>query len=248
MLSVFCSCRSQGNETFAVEDMLSSLAEVSSPAEHGRLEVLLKVDTDDETFALTRPYPFPVYSYRSNRAEGRNSLHHFYDYLFGRINEASKFVMVVSDDFVFIRKGFVDEILSKNAEICMVEESLFPTPLAKYVGCWRNQTEWKQQHNMGCPCFSRRLIEVTSGFGFIADVDCWAMLLSILLLEDYGINIRKNIKPFAKRVKFKPNTQLSYVSASFLDDANLERWHELTRRQARNLYLNIIHGTDYQRT
>lgn len=234
------------NENQNLKRLLDSLVSQTTSQERNKVEVLIKKDSDDISFphpSFSAAYPFPVFIYTGERAEGRNSLHHFYDYLLGRINRNSKYILIVSDDFVFNRTGFVTEILNINQEFCMIETADVPTNIVKYVGRWRDpevQRQWRCQTNMAAPCFSTRLIEVTSGFGFIPDVDCWAMLLSIILMESYGVSIRKNILPFYERLDCKP--AINCATASFLDNKNLDYWHELTRRQAKNIYLNLVYG------
>ena len=223
------------------------MTENTTEDERKTIEILIKFDYDDDQAPKSFNYPFCIRTFRLARGEGRSSLHHGCLHMFGRIDPKSKFVLLPADDFIFTRKGFVSDILSIKDEFCIVETD--KTDLKKFCGSRykKNQKQWRAATAMAAPTISTRLIEVCSGFGFHEDTDCWAHLLSIILFDEYNINIRKFVEPFSERKPQKRtlgkgvetfNRPLAYRNTRFVDKESIDKWFDLVKQQAKNVYLN----------
>jgi len=106
--------------------------------------------------------------------------------------------------------------------------------------------------SFGCwsPVVSVRLIEVCQNFGWQANCDSWLMGLAVVLYDMYGIVIWKKHEPFYER-RGSYERPASTGAAPTFNNMELTNnkgpenkyWFELVRRQARNVYLNMMHGT-----
>ena len=112
MLTLLLTSRVKGNKDSNMEQLLSSLQDCGGNAEN--CEVLIKYDDDDDE----RPdpkyfdkFPFVVKTFVWSRGEGRHGFHLDHFYLFSQRNRDSTFALLCADDFTFIKKGFIEEIL-----------------------------------------------------------------------------------------------------------------------------------------
>ena len=251
MLSVLFCSRAAGNDASNVKRLLDSTVEHTTPEERRQIEFLIKYDDDDherpsqEFFAS---YPFDVRTFVWSRGEGRHSLHHAQEYMFAQRDPRSTHCLMTSDDFLFTRSNFVTEILSVKDEFCIIGHNRPCIEL--YAGVYEQEEkirEWVVAFGNLAPVVSARLIEVCQNFGWQANVDSWLMGLSVVLYDLYGIVIWKAMRPFYKRgggyglgdTPTYNNMELTNQKGPYN-----KYWFELVRRQARNVYLNMEHGTD----
>jgi hypothetical protein len=113
--------------------------------------------------------------------------------------------------------------------------------------------QWVVSFGCWSPVVSTRVFEVCQNFGWQANVDSWLMGLSVVLYDLYGFVIWKTHEEFyARGGSFERPASMgvakTYNNMELTNNVGpLNRyWFELVRRQARNLYLNMVHGTDYQ--
>jgi hypothetical protein len=104
------------------------------------------------------------------------------------------------------------------------------------------------------PVVSARLIEVCQNFGWQANVDSWLMGLSVVLYDLYGVVLWKTHAPFYERRGACDRPASCGLAPTFnrMEITNNvgptnRYWFELVRRQARNVYLNMLHGSDVTR-
>ena len=154
---------------------------------------------------------------------------------------------MTADDFYFTRPGFVSEILAVPDEFCILGHRR--PPIEAFAGTYEREASIRQWVvSFGCwsPVVSARLIEVCQNFGWQANVDSWLMGLSVVLFDLYGIILWRAMEPYYSRgggygLGDTPTYNNMELTGSHGPDNKY--WFELVRRQARNLYLNMRHGT-----
>jgi hypothetical protein len=254
---LFCS-RAKGNPDSGLRRLLDSAVATTTPAEREQLEFLIKFDSDDDermTDAELAAYPFAVKAFCWSRGEGRHGLHNAQEYLFTERNPAGRFCLMTADDFVFTRPGWVSDVLTVEDEFCVM--GYVRPPIEAYAGRYDREDmirSWVVSFGGWSPVVSARLIEVCQNFGWQANVDSWLMGLCVTLYDLYGINIWRQHAPFYER-RGSYERPASCGAAATYNNMEITNnvgpvnryWFELVRRQARNVYLNLMHGSDLGR-
>jgi hypothetical protein len=255
---LFCS-RVKDNPDSNLPRLLDSTVAHTTPDERRQLEFLIKYDADDDQRppeAFFARYPFAVRTFVWARGEGRHALHNAQEYLFTQRDPRSRFCLLTADDFYFTRGGFVSEILSIQEEFCIL--GWRRPPIESYAGAYDQEAvvrQWVVACGAWSPVVSARLIEVCQNLGWQANVDSWLMGLSVVLYDLYKIVLwRQHEEFYARGGSFvRPasvGTAPTYNNMELTCDRGPLNpyWFELVRRQARNIYLNMEHGTDLHRT
>lgn len=259
MISVLFCSRVTDNPDSDLPRLLDSAVANTTPEEQKHIEFLVKYDHDDaarlpdEFFAK---YPFPVRTFVWSRGEGRHTLHNAQEYLFAQRDPRSRFCLMTADDFYFTRPGFVSDILAETDEFCIMGYTR--PPIEAFAGRYEDEAmvrKWVVSFGCWSPVVSSRLIEVCQNFGWQANVDSWLMGLSVALYDLYGIILWKTHAPFYERGG-SYERPASVGAAPTFNNMELTNnvgpvnryWFELVRRQARNVYLNMEHGSDLRRT
>ncbi|MBY0229873.1 MAG: hypothetical protein K2W96_11380 [Gemmataceae bacterium] len=255
MLSVLFCSRARGNPDSGLRAFLDSAAQHILPEERGRVEFLIKFDEDDgermPDSELAR-YPFAIRAFSWSRGEGRHGLHHAQEHLFAQRDPRSRFCLMTADDFLFTRAGFVSEILAERDEFLIMGHTR--PPIESFAGIYEREEavrRWSVAFGCWSPVVSARLIEVCQNFGWQSNVDGWLMGLSVVLYDLYGVVLWKTHAPFYRRgggyglgdTPTYNNMEITSQKGPFN-----KYWFELVRRQARNVYLNMEHGTGLGRT
>jgi hypothetical protein len=251
MISVIFCSRVKDNPDSNVKRLLDTAVAHTTPEERQQLEFLIKYDDDDEQRppeSFFAEYPFQIRTFVWSRGEGRHYLHHAQEYLFTQRDPRSRFVLMTADDFEFTRSGFVTEILNIPDEFII----LVPVrpPIESFAGIYENEEairRWIVSFGLLSPVISVRLIEVCQNFGWQSNVDSWLMGLSVVLYDLYQIILWRQIDHFYRRgggyglgdTPTYNNMELTCMKGPFN-----KYWFELVRRQARNVYLNMLYGTD----
>tara|TARA_R110002153_G_scaffold113768_5_gene256173 strand:+ start:2008 stop:2790 length:783 start_codon:yes stop_codon:yes gene_type:complete len=246
MLTLILTSRVKDNKDSSMEQLLTSLKECGGNATN--CEVLIKYDSDDDqrpTQEYFDKFPFSVKAFVWSRGEGRHGFHLDHFYLFSQRNRKSTFVLLCADDFTFIKKGFIDDILSIEDEYCFIGPHRPRVEL--YKDRWREpqvMEVWKHNEGVSLPCFSVRCIEVLQNYGWQCNGDNWKTLLHILMYESYGIDLWRTVPNFFSR---NPTDGTSGFGKSYNNmemDGNKNPsntyYYDLVQQQAKNLYLNII--------
>lgn len=258
MISVLFCSRAKGNPDSGLTRLLDSMADCTTPEEKKQVEFLIKFDSDDDERlpdSFFAKYPFPVRTFAWSRGEGRHGLHHAQEYLFAQRDPRSKWCLMTADDFYFSRPGFVSEIMAVKEEFCIMGHR---RPMIEtYAGRYEQEEvirDWVVSFGPWSPVVSSRVIEVCQNFGWQANVDSWLMGLSVALYDLYGVVIWKQHHPFYERggVCDRPAScglAPTYNNMEITNNVGPTNryWFELVRRQARNLYLNMVHGTEHRR-
>lgn len=258
MISVLFCSRAKDNPDSGLARLLDSMVACTTPEEQRQLEFLIKFDSDDDQRlpdSVLAKYPFAVRTFTWSRGEGRHGLHNAQEYLFAQRDPRSRWCLMTADDFYFTRPGFVSEILAVQDEFCMM--GYIRPPIESFAGIYTQEEairRWVVSFGAWSPVVSSRLIEVCQNFGWQANVDSWLMGLSVALYDLYGVVIWKQHHPFYERGGAGDRPASCGLAPTF---NNMELtnnvgpinkyWFELVRRQARNVYLNMIHGTDHNR-
>jgi hypothetical protein len=251
MISVIFCSRVKDNSDSNVKRLLDSALTHVRPEERDQIEFLIKYDEDDDQRppdSFFAEYPFSIRTFVWSRGEGRHYLHHAQEYMFAQRDPRSRFLLMTADDFEFTRTGFVSEILNIQDEFIILGP--VRPPIETFAGIYENEEairRWVVAFGLLSPVISARLIEVCQNFGWQANVDSWVMGLSVVLFDLYKIILWKPIEPFYRRgggyglgdTPTYNNMELTCQKGPFN-----KYWFELVRRQARNLYLNMEHGTD----
>jgi hypothetical protein len=256
MISVLFCSRAKDNPDCGLARFLDSAAAHIAAAERDKIEFLIKFDADDDLRlpdSVLASYPFSIRTFTWSRGEGRHALHHAQEYLFAQRDPRSRFCLMTADDFLFTRSGFVSETLSVDDEFCIM--GWRRPPIESFAGVYERDDmirQWVVACGPWSPIVSSRLIEVCQNFGWQANVDSWLMALSVVMYDLYKIVLWRQHEEFYARGG-------SYVRPASVGAAptynNMELtndkgplnkyWFELVRRQARNLYLNIEHGSNF---
>jgi hypothetical protein len=254
MLSVLFCSRVKDNPDSDLPRLLGSAEAHIAAHERDKIEFLIKYDDDDDQRppdSFFAKYPFSVRTFTYSRGEGRHSLHHAQEYLFAQRDPRSRFCLMTADDFYFTRSGFVSEILSIKDEFCIL--GYRRPPIESYAGIYEQEEvirKWVVSFGLWSPVISARLIEVCQNFGWQSNVDSWLMGLSVVLYDLYKIVIWRAHEPFYARgggyglgdTPTYNNMELTCQKGPYN-----RYWFELLRRQARNLYLNMEHGTNLRK-
>ncbi len=250
---LFCS-RVKDNPDSNLPRLLDTAVEHTSAEERKQIEFLIKYDSDDDgrpPDSFFAKYPFPVRTFCFARGEGRHYLHHAQEYLFAQRDPRSRFCLMTADDFRFTRSGFVSEILSIKDEFCILGHRR--PPIESYAGIYEREEivrQWVVAFGPWSPVVSSRLIEVCQNFGWQANVDSWLMGLSVVLYDLYKIIIWKQHEEFYARgggYGLGDTPTYNNMELTCQKGPLNKYWFELVRRQARNIYLNMEHGTDLRR-
>ena len=250
MISVLFCSRVKDNVDSQIKRLLDSAETHIAPTERTNIEFLIKYDDDDDARpndSFFAAYPFSIRTFVWSRGEGRHYLHHAQEYLFAQRNPRSRFCLMVADDFYFTRSGFVSEILNIRDEFCILGDKR--PHIESFAGNYEHDDvirRWVVAFGDLAPVITTRLIEVCQNFGWQSNVDSWLMGLSIALYDLYRVIIWRSITAFYERggglglgnTPTYNNMELTNVRGPMNP-----YWFELVRRQARNLYLNMEHGT-----
>ena len=254
MLSVIFCSRVKNNPDSNVKRLLDTAAAHVRPDERDKIEFLIKYDDDDEARppdSFFTSYPFQIRTFAWSRGEGRHYLHHVQEYLFTQRDPRSRFLLMTADDFKFIRTGFVSEILSIKDEFVIIGRNR--PPIENWYGVYEQEwavRQWVVSFEGLSPVISARLIEVCQNFGWQSNVDSWLMGLSVVLYDMYGIILWRALPPFYERgggPGLGDTPTYNNMELTGMHGPDNKYWFELVRRQARNLYLNMRHGTSLTR-
>jgi hypothetical protein len=250
MISVIFCSRVKDNPDSDVTRLLDSAVAHVGPEERDRIEFLIKYDDDDDRRppeSFFARYPFSVRTFVWSRGEGRHSLHNVQEYLFAQRDPRSRFCLMTADDFYFTRSGFVTDILSVREEFCILAPNR--PPIESFAGIYEDEEavrRWVVAFGALSPVVSARLIEVCQNFGWQSNVDSWLMGLSVVLYDLYKVVIWREMAPFYGRgggYGLGDTPTYNNMELTCRTGPLNKYWFELVRRQARNLYLNMAHGT-----
>lgn len=252
MISVLFCSRVKDNPASNIKQFLDSAVEHIRPDERDQIEFLIKYDSDDderppaEFFAA---YPFTIRTFVFARGEGRHSLHNAQEFLFTQRDPRTRFLFMTADDFRFTRTGFVTEILSNEEEFCILGP--IRPPIEAFAGIYEEEQairRWAVAMGPLSPVISVKLIEVCQNFGWQSNVDGWVMALSVVLYDLYGLILWRTHEPFYQRGGghgLGDTPTYNNLELTGMHGPENKYWFELLRFQARNLYLNIHHGTEH---
>ena len=251
MLSVLFCSRVKGNPASNLPKLLDSAVKHTLPDERDKIEFLIKYDDDDDQRppdSFFARYPFTIRRFVWSRGEGRHGLHHAQEYLFTQRDPRARFLLMTADDFYFTRTGFVSEILSVPDEFCIMGHNR--PPIEAFAGIYEQESairQWNVAFGEMSPVVSVRLIEVCQNFGWQSNVDSWLMALSVVLYDMYKIVLWRALTPYYLReggYGLGDTPTYNNMELTARKNPGNKYWFELLRRQARNVYLNIVHGTD----
>lgn len=254
MISVIFCSRVKNNPDSNVKRLLDSALVHIRPEERGQVEFLIKYDDDDEDRppdSFFAQYPFQIRIFTWGRGEGRHHLHHAQEYLFTQRDPQSRFLLMTADDFSFTRTGFVSEILAIKDEFVILGRNR--PPIEAWAGCYEEEAkirQWVVSFEGLSPVVSTRVIEVCQNFGWQSNVDSWLMGLSVVLYDMYAIVIWRSFERFYERGGgggLGDTPTYNNMELTGIHGPDNRYWFELVRRQARNLYLNMKHGTSLKR-
>ena len=250
MISVIFCSRVKNNPDSNIPRLLDSAATHVRPEERDQVEFLIKFDDDDDSRppdSFFARYPFAIRTFVWGRGEGRHHLHHAQEYLFAQRDPRSRFLLMTADDFYFNRTGFVSEILACKDEFVILGRNR--PPIEAWAGRYEQEAmirQWVVSFGGLSPVISARVIEVCQNFGWQSNVDSWLMGLTVVLYDMYAIIIWKDMEPFYERgggPGLGDTPTYNNMELTGIHGPDNRYWFELVRRQARNLYLNMRHGS-----
>jgi hypothetical protein len=250
---IFCS-RAKDNPDSNLKRFLDSAVAHTTEEERKQIEFLIKFDDDDETRppeSFFAAYPFQIKTFCFSRGEGRHYLHHAQEYLFAQRDPRSRYCFMTADDFYFIRGNWVTEIHAFKDEFFIIGQ--FIPPIHTFAGIYEEEEairRWVVSFGPLSPVLSARLMEVCQNFGWQSNVDSWAMGLSVVLYDLYQVVIWREMPKFYERgggVGLGDTPTYNNMELTGQKGPENKYWFELIRRQARNLYLNMMYGTDFHK-
>lgn len=264
MLSIIFASRVKDNIDSQLKRLLDSTLVAVAPEDYHKIEFLIKYDWDDENrpspdfFAA---YPFTIKTLVYARGEGRQYNHHHCEYLFANTNPSFKWVMNMSDDFVFVRPGFLKDLEAIQDEYTVVGYTRPSFEQNANNNVYRQNFPVNFDHTNGigelCPIFSRRLVEVAQNMGWQPNLDAWVVLLEVTLYQMYKILLWREIPRFYQRTgtwgsgdtPTFPGTDL--YNNMTITGKRLPQNHylfTLIEQQAKNIYLNMVaEGIDVEK-
>jgi len=267
-LSILTPTRSKNNSSSNLKQQLDSIVEFSSPEELNKLECILKFDHDDEVPSFLNEYPFRIKWVQYARGGGRWEVQNFQTYLC-RLREAtSRFILVLSDDFV-IKRPFINEILSIDKEYTIVggatrahgerwpggaelfKDDNISIPLG---GDWRNTGVYGHciaHYAMIC---SSKVADSMVDLGFIPCNDLCYLAIAMCIYKEFGVNIWHDMTSFYYRDEFytyppkwpdhledEGITQYNVLDLIYFKNNNryADNYWRLIYQAAKNIYLNM---------
>jgi hypothetical protein len=248
MITLLVCCRVEGNPDSALDRMLDSLLATTTP---GNVEVVIKFDTDDpgapQPEWFTR-YPFPVKYFRWSRNEGRHSLYWDQAHLFAQHDPGSRWLQIMTDDAVFTRPGWDEELLARSEPYAIVFPDNVPVVRDFAGGRWREPELFERWRHCDvqalCPTVTTRTLEVLQNFGWQSGADNWCALLTILMYDLFGVEIGVHVPRFYRQFEIQSGATVgrpcfNNMAIDHIRDCENKYYFELVKQQCRNLYLNM---------
>jgi hypothetical protein len=257
MLSIILGSRVVNNPDSNIKGLLDSAVNCVSPEDYGKIEFLIKYDWDDyqrPKSEFFHTYPFTCHAILFERGEGRQWNHHFCEYLFSMRNPSFKWVINMSDDFVFTRKDFLKDIEAIKEEYMVVgyTRPTFEINSIKdvYNKCFPYNFDGPNGIGGYCPLMTAKLLEVCQNFGWQPNPDAWMVLLQATLYRKYGFLLWKELPQFYTRcgsygtgdTPSRPGEDL--YNRMTITGSRLPKnkyLFKLIDQQARNIYLNMMY-------
>ena len=258
-ISMLMCSRRKGNPDHDIIKFLESYKNVGfQDAEKDQIELLIKIDKDDEKIYreiinknwggsheydqpnLLKNYPVRIRIFIYERGEGRYSLHNDYKFLFSQRNPLSKFIMFVTDDCFFKESGTFKFLKGIKYQDYAILGDRVPS-VAKYKD-YRNNQSWRTDVSP-YPIISAKLLEIAQNIGWQTNLDNWITLLHCILYHKYDLNlwermpkfIDRNEQPYQERpMTFNP---MEITNKKQCDNPY---YFNLVEQQAKNIYLNFI--------
>jgi hypothetical protein len=205
-LSILISSRVKSNPDSNIKRLLDSAEACIDPEDYGKIEFLLKYDTDDDKRPdedFFRQYKLPIRIFIYERGEGRHYNHHFSEFLFANRNTSFRWAASMADDFYFIRPGFMKDLEAIKDEYMVVGFTRPNFEINAVKQIYNHEFPYNFDHTNGigeyCPFLTANIIEVCQNMGWQPNIDAWIVLLETKLFYKYGFLLWKQIEPFYKR-------------------------------------------------
>ena len=230
-----------------IEDFLDNLNTILLESERDKIELLIKID-DDDTEAINlipkieSTYLFYIKCFVSERKQGRESLHDFYNYLFSQTNPNSKFIGFFADDILFHfpkATGLISELEQYQENKYVIfwgvpssigDNEVVPLPERLYL----EDISLNKVTIFSTPIVSRTILESMINISNLQNIDATMGVLVYFLDRLYSVNIVKllqklvtirkdNLRPDKDNIIYKLNST----------------FYDIIKLQADNIYLNI---------
>lgn len=180
MFSVIFSCRMDLNpENPPLERLLSSFEHHTSKFEKSISEFIIKFDLDDTHLpddSFFNKFSFNIKPVIWDRHAGRGSLHTVQNTLLNFVRHDCKFLQVIADDFRFTRSGFISEMIPYQDHYIIFGDRAM-------------KNDWAADGAGGyAPCFTKKIIDATCGFGPHCNSDGFAFAIKAALEKQYNYN------------------------------------------------------------
>jgi len=245
MISLLMSFRAiQKENMIAFDKLLESIIEYLPL---GSIELLVKLDNDDSEgmkYLNIRKttYPF-IKQFIFHRWEGRWSINYIYEYLFIHKNPESKYILMITDDMIFIR-DFTNNIDGKSLIIGYFQEDITQEKMNK-IKDYKSKEWLIPNYICSYPIINTKLIEIIGNFGYNPNPDSWFGLLNIIMYKKYKILLAKHIDEFNIRNNIDriDNYGKNFNKEFRISDSeitNVNYIFKLAEQQVKNIYLNLF--------
>ncbi len=252
MLSIIFASRIKDNPPSRLDNLFDSTVKFCTQEELKNIEFIIKFDNDDDQIPsqdFFDKWPFQIKYCKYERGEGRHAIHEIITYLYTLRDQRSKFVLNLSDDFVFTRPGFVNEILSVQNSYTIIGGAYDGWVIPDFTGKHlRDVHSWRYWVAEYCPIIGIRALESVQNFGWQSAIDFWALALAVSFHEQFGFSIWHNMQSFYirkddYRTSHKDMHAARYVY-NLMEDSAYQScknpyYFDLIEQQAKNIYLNM---------
>ena len=230
MYSVLFSCRMDIRDDPPLERLLVSFQQHTSPIERHFSEFLIKFDSEDKGIPdndFFNQFDFTIKPFVWDRHSGRSSLHEAQNTLLNYVGDHCKFLQVIADDFIFTEDGFISQmyqyadrygIIGQNG----ITHDLPPNGSGGYA-----------------PCFTKKFIDATGGFGSHCNSDGFAFGVTDYLKKNYGYDPMIHFPLYYKR--------LDPDSTQDPDCDFIRHCHHNSHRVYSNAAKNIIANLEFEK-
>jgi len=239
----------EDDSVLSIFTLLDGAVKSIPPSFYNQVEFLIKFDNDDKV-AKARvnelsKYPFQIKSFFYNRWEGLATANYHLSFLFLYRDITSNFIGMVGDDAVFLEEATTCLFDTLQAQVNNKYAIISSTEHELNTDYQTNQNNWILSVD-DYPIVSSKIIEISSGYGFQANVNNWVSLLQNILYYKYNVNLNHRIIKYAARdnrqVKHFANDKEYFNKEFFISNERYctnPYYFTLVEQQARNIYLNM---------
>jgi|TARA_R110000744_G_scaffold190_7_gene748 hypothetical protein len=215
-----------------LERLLRSFQDHATFMEKHFSEFLIKFDSDDSGIPDSKffeQFDFKVKPFVWDKHSGRSSLHEAQNVLLNYVSDTCKLLQVIADDFIFTENNFVSKMLKYQDDYVIIGQKgithdLPPAGSGGYA-----------------PCFTKKFIDATGGFGSHCNSDGFAFGVADHLKRNYGYDPIVDFPLYYRRLD--PNSTQD-PNCKYIEHCH-HNSHKVYSIAARNIITNLEFDKKY---